>query len=207
MDAPTVSLGFTGGRFARGLHVCQVFASDVERDRTRAQFIAAGLSAGEWCRCFVAEGAVARIASLLRAEGVDTTGAEQSGALAVSSTREAYFSEGRFEPETLLQKLASFHRSVDQAGHPGARVIGEMSREIEEVPGGSRLLEYEARVTLLVRDHPITTMCQYDARIFDGASIMDILRVHPYVVVNGAVMHNPFFSDPMEFLPQPAGAR
>ena len=75
-----------------------------------------------------------------------------------------------------------------------------MSPEVQNVEGGNRLLEYESRVSLLLREHPVTAVCQYDARCFSGAMIMDILKVHPMMVVRGSVVHNPFFIPPEEFL-------
>jgi hypothetical protein len=46
----------------------------------------------------------------------------------------------------------------------------------------------------------MTTMCQYDARVFDGAVLLDVLKVHPAMVVRGNVIHNPFFIPPDEYL-------
>ena len=75
-----------------------------------------------------------------------------------------------------------------------------MTPEIERVPGGSRLLEYESKVSLLLKNCPVTAVCQYDARSFDGSTIMDILKVHPYMIVRGSVVNNPFFIPPEEYL-------
>lgn len=55
---------------------------------------------------------------------------------------------------------------------------------------------------MLLRDHPITTVCQYDANSFDGATIMEVLKVHPKMIVNGAVINNPFFIEPEDYLAQ-----
>jgi hypothetical protein len=75
-----------------------------------------------------------------------------------------------------------------------------MTPEVEHVPGGDRLLEYESRVSLMVREKPVTAVCQYDANQFSGAAIMNILKVHPKMIVNGIVVHNPFFIEPEQFL-------
>ncbi|MCP4397321.1 MAG: hypothetical protein GY801_08495 [bacterium] len=83
---------------------------------------------------------------------------------------------------------------------PASRIIGEMPPEVQDVPGGDRLLEYESRVSILLREHPFTVICQYDANVFDGATIMDVLKVHPQTIVNGAVVQNPFFIQPEEYL-------
>ena len=80
------------------------------------------------------------------------------------------------------------------------RVIGEMTPHVQHVDGGSRLCEYESKVSLLQRKYPVTAMCQYDANNFDGATIMEILRVHPLMVVRGTVVSNPFYIPPEEYL-------
>jgi hypothetical protein len=53
---------------------------------------------------------------------------------------------------------------------------------------------------LLLKERPITAVCQYDANLFDGATIMEVLKVHPQMIVNGTVIHNPFYIPPEEFL-------
>ena len=58
-----------------------------------------------------------------------------------------------------------------------------MIPEVQSVPGGDRLLEYESRVSMLLRDHPVTAVCQYDANEFDGATIIDVLKVHPQMII------------------------
>lgn len=197
-------LGFVEGEFPPGVHVCHVFSDDEERDRALHGFLCAGLKSGAQCGCFSDHYQESTLARELAREGVmDAAGV--AGTLTVSGTNDAYFAEGSFRPELMLSRLAAFHEEAARQGRNGARIIGEMTPAIEHVPGGSRLLEYEARVSLLLREHPITTVCQYDARTFDGASIMDVLRVHPYVVVQGFLVENPFFLDPQQLLEEWGG--
>ena len=96
--------------------------------------------------------------------------------------------------------LKQYHEVSEVQGYTAARVIGEMLPEVQDMPGGDRLLEYESRVSQLLETHPVTAVCQYDARQFDGATIMDILKVHPWMVVRGSVVHNPFHIPPEEYL-------
>ena len=39
-----------------------------------------------------------------------------------------------------------------------------------------------------------------DARRFDGATILDVLRVHPMMIVHGQIVRNPYYTRPSEFL-------
>ena len=43
-------------------------------------------------------------------------------------------------------------------------------------------------------------MCQYDARLFDGATLFKVLQIHPFMVAQGQVVRNPYYLRPEEFL-------
>src|SRR5262249_54016461 len=112
----------------------------------------------------------------------------------------AYFPKGRFEVEGMLAMIRSFYRNAREEGFPGARLTGEMSWIARDVPGNEHVMEYEARLTPLFRGHPYVALCQYDMRLFSGTFIMDALSVHPYTIVRGQIVENPFFIAPDEFL-------
>lgn len=197
---PSVSLGFARETFPAGVHVCQIFSDDCEREDSLLGFLRSGLEAGERCCCFSDNISAERIAEFLDRHGISSAAAPAAGGLSTHGARATYFDHGHFEPERMLARLLAYHTESVQQGWPAARLIGEMSPEIERMPGGERLVEYEARVSLLLRQHPVTTVCQYDARTFGGATIMDVLRVHPFMVIRGQIVQNPFFVPPEECL-------
>jgi hypothetical protein len=197
---PTISLGFTQELFPAGVHVCQIFQDDDERQTALLGFLLSGLQAGERTSCFSDKATEPVVSEFLGRHGISCEEAKASGAFVLAPTREVYFQNDRFDPERMLGVLTKYHEDSVREGYPAARVIGEMTPTVQHVPGGSRLLEYESRVSLLLREHPVTAVCQYDARSFDGATIMDILKVHPLMVVRGSVVRNPFYIPPEEFL-------
>jgi hypothetical protein len=75
----------------------------------------------------------------------------------------------------------------------GARLAAEMTWATHHLPGTERLVEYEGRINDLLLDYPLTTLCQYDTRQFNGATIFELLNVHPVMVVHGQIMRNPFY--------------
>lgn len=196
----TISLGFTNQQFPPGVHICQVFSSDDERQESLLKFILSGLQAKERTSCFSDKASEQAVEEFLGNYGISYKEAKDSGALTLAETRDIYYKDDRFDPERMLGVLSSYYKDSVAQGYPAARVIGEMTPEVQHVSGGRRLLEYESRVSILLRDHPVTAVCQYDARSFDGALIMDILKVHPFMVIRGSVVHNPFFINPEEFL-------
>jgi len=200
MTPDTVSLGLTERKFPPGAHVCQIFSDDNEWQDSLLRFLTSGRSAGEKVACFSERADEALVMAPFLEQGLDCASDCQCGALSFSKTSEVYFQDGRFDPGRMLALLTQFYRDSLKDGYPGARVIGEMTPEVQTIPGGSRLLEYESKVSLLLREHPVTAVCQYDARKFDGATILDILKVHPFMIVRGSVVQNPFFIPPEEFL-------
>lgn len=196
----TISLGFTLQAFPPGVHICQIVTDDDERQNALLKFLLAGLQAGERAGCFSEQVTEDKLSDLLCRHGMSYPENRDSGAVRLAGTREAYFPDGCFDPDRLLNLLRQYYDESIEQGFAGARVIGEMAPEVRQIEGGKRLIEYEAKVSLLLRDRPITTVCQYDARIFDGATIMDVLKVHPLMVVRGEVVRNPFFLAPEEVL-------
>jgi hypothetical protein len=199
-DPRLISLGFTEERFPEGVHVCQIFSDDEERQDSLMRFILSGLQSGERTSCFSDKTTEPVIAEFFRIHGISFDEITASGAFMLAGSRDIYFQDNRFDPERMLDVMTRYYEDSVRQGYPAARVIGEMTPEIQQVPDGSRLLEYESKVSLLLRTHPVTAVCQYDARSFDGATIMDILKVHPFMVIRGSAVRNPFFIPPEEFL-------
>jgi len=195
-----ISLGFTSQTFEPGIHICQIFNDDEERHGALLDFIVSGLQAGEDTACFSEKETEASLSAYFEQKGIVYKDVLQNGTFALSKTADVYFEGERFEPQRMIDLLHEFYDNSLMHHKTGARVIGEMLPIVSKMNGGDRLLEYEAKVSILLREYPINAVCQYDARLFNGATIMDILRVHPYMIVRGAVVHNPFYIEPEEFL-------
>ena len=202
MENQKITLGFTSQQFEPGVHICQIYNDDDERHDALINFIITGLNDDEDIACFTEKESEESLSDYFSKNGFIYEEIESSGNFTLSKTAEVYFEGGSFEPERILDLLKQFYINSEKKNRSGARVIGEMTPEIENVPGGSRLLEYESKVSLLIREYPITAVCQYDARSFDGSTILDILKVHPYMIIRGAVVNNPFFIPPEEYLGQ-----
>lgn len=199
-DHPSVSLGFTRNPVPRGTHLCLIFTSEDERVDSLRKFIRSGLEGGERVACFSDRFPEADLETYLAEHGIQCCDHRSRGDLHLRGTREVYFEENRFVPDRMLRALDDFYQESKSQGYAGARIIGEMTPEIETVPGGDRLLEYECRVSMMLEAHPLIAVCQYDATAFDGATILEVLKVHPKMIVNGAVVENPFFVPPREYL-------
>jgi hypothetical protein len=140
------------------------------------------------------------VSRFLSRYGISCNELKTKRAFSLSGTADVYFQDGKFDPDRMIALLSAYYKESLDLGFPASRVIGEMTPEVQNVPGGDRLLEYESRVSQLLRTHPVTAVCQYDARSFDGATIMDVLKVHPKMIVDGVLVNNPFFIEPEVYL-------
>lgn len=191
--ATAEDLGFTQEEPAQN-HVCLIFDSDDQRRRVVAEFLAAGLRHGEIVRYFVDASTPALIRSWLDEAGIGVSGEEARGAFAVSSAVNAYCPGGAHDPDTVINGILQGYEDAHQAGYSGSRACGEMSWVTKGVPGSDRFLEYEARLNGIHTPYRHVGMCQYDSRLFDGATLFRLLQVHPLMVAQGQIVRNPYYS-------------
>ena len=201
MSDPTrmVDMGFTRERFPVGTHMCYLYNAEDERREIVSQYVNAGLEAGEMVAYFadVDEDLDAYLESL----GVIIPDGARENRMLVRRTRDIICPHGTFAPEQTLSRLRAACQACDTQGLPSLRVTGEMSWALaEDIEGRDRLIEFEARLNLLVETHPFTGMCQYDTNAFAPETIFDILRVHPLMVVKGQVMRNPYYVQSRQYL-------
>jgi hypothetical protein len=115
----------------------------------------------------------------------------------------AYCPDGRFEPQKMIDEMSPKFDLLKRSGFSGIRSCGEMSWALKNIPGSDRLMEYETLLNTVAGAFPHSGMCQYDARLFDGATLFNILKVHPYMIVQGQIVRNPFYIRPDEFQAKP----
>lgn len=188
-----VDFGFTKVVVPPGTHVCQIYDDPDERTDTFVRFILKGLELNEMTAGFTDD---------IVASDVErhSPGVHAAASLQIARTSDTYFRDDCFDPDRMLRLLTEFHQASQAADCTGCRVIGEMTPEIQQKKGADRLLEYEARVNMLLRDYPMTVMCQYNAHQFSGATLMDVLKAHALIVVRGTIVHNPYYVTPEKIL-------
>ena len=195
-----VNLGFTNEGFPPGTHMCLIYSNEDERRNVISQFLNSGLSENERVGYFADEMSPEEVRTWLATMNLKLPDQEKNGQFLCSKAVDTYCPSGTFEPDDMIHTLKTSYTDARDDGYPGLRVSGEMSWALKGVPGSNRLMEYEAKVNIAFETHPVVAICQYDARKFDGSTILDVLRVHPMMVVQGRVVHNPYFVDPRTFL-------
>lgn len=193
-----VSLGFTEQKFPRGMHICYLYNDENERRHTIAQFIQSGLLAGEkvgYLADFPVTSSTDDIDTHLSRLGITLPCHLESEQLVIAQAEATYCPDGTFIPERMIDYWRSFNSQAQHESFAGARVTGETSWICKGMPGIERWVEYEAMVNNLVEELPVNSViCQYDTNKIDGATLFDVLNVHPMMIMAGQVVHNPYFS-------------
>ena len=191
------NMGFTSESFPAGTHMCLIYSQESERRKIIGKFLESGLLAQEKVAYFADTLSPEEVRSWLLNMGLDLP---ESDGFSITDAVKTYSPSGNFVPETMLNTLREFYGQAKRSGYPNARVSGEMSWALKGIPGSERLMEYEALVNEVLITHPVTAICQYDANRFSGATILDVLKVHPMMVVHGQIVQNPFYMKPQDFL-------
>jgi hypothetical protein len=202
-----VRMGFTGETFPPGIHMCYIYNDEIQRKKVISQFLESGLLGGEKASYFMDVITLDEMNEYLSSLGLDKLLREHQDRFSVVMTKDTYYPSGTFVPDEMLGRLKAFYAQSLQEGYAGARVSGEMSWAAKDVPGRSSLIEYEARVNDVLLTHPVNAICQYDANLFDGSLLFDVLSVHPMMVVHGQIVKNPYFIKPEEFLKEYFGRK
>lgn len=179
--------------------MCLIYNDDDERRRIIAKFLADGIAAGEQTGYFADGSSREEVRDWLEQAGAKLPEEDAGGCFEFYDAMQMYCPQGRFEPDGMLQRLDGYYGHARHGGYCGARVTGEMSWALRHAPGSERLIEYEAMINTLSETSPTTPICQYDARRFDGSTLLYVLKVHPLMIVHGQIVHNPYYIPPEQF--------
>jgi hypothetical protein len=177
---------------ARGVHACAFFMSRDEEYATLLPLIQEGIDRGE--AAFHVIDPARRVDHLERLSrgGVDVDGLESSQQLEVRSWQETYLVDGHFDPDRMLKLLGE----VLSKRPSGVRLVADMSWAIGRGPDVGALVEYEARFNETMPRYGDTVICTYDSARFAAATMLDILRAHPVVILGGYPQENGLYTSP-----------
>lgn len=196
-DEKAVDLGFTTESLPAGTHICMLYSDEAERRRVIAKYLGCGIEGKEKVSYFADIMTPEETRGWLKDLGVKLPDDES---FYLAPAVQTYCPDGKFVPEQMIEGLKEMYDSAMKKGYPHARASGEMTWALKGIPGSERLIEYEALLNEVFVTHPVIGLCQYDVNRFSGAAILDVLKVHPMMIVNGRIMRNPYYMEPGTFL-------
>ena len=95
--------------------------------------------------------------------------------------------------------------AAQRGGRSGfTRATGEMPSVLGQPEERAEFFRYEARLNEVIPDYPQVILCLYDLERYGSEVLMDTLRTHPRVIVDGMIYDNPYYIEPGKFLARSA---
>jgi hypothetical protein len=170
-------------------HICALYDSRDVRDDMIVRFVREGLAQGDKCVCFIDHDRDFMHRLTLDAAASNLMPPQ----LEFHSADDAYLDNGSFCKEMMIERLARHVACAMNDGYPLTRLVGDMSWIIHNRIDPAMVVAYEAEVNDFARRVPQIAFCLYDLAQFDGSVIVDVLRTHPKIFLNGMILTNPYY--------------
>jgi len=121
----------------------------------------------------------------------------EAKSLELVETTQSYLRQGTFNPKSSIMFLEKAVLNAQKEGFEGLCVAGMGTPILESGTGLEKLLEYEASVNDLVEEFPLVATCLYNTARMDRKNVLEISRLHPYVLRMGEFsMNDDYYSAP-----------
>jgi hypothetical protein len=177
-----------------GSHVCAFYRGATDRDGLLTAYLGAGLTAGDKCICIVDSSDTAR-----RLESLRSPPGSSGGQLDVHLPESTYLIGGGFSPDDMLTFWTESMIKAEIEGYSFCRLVGEMTWALRDAPGVEHLVGYESELNRVTATSPVVVLCLYDLDLFSGEVVVNIVKTHPQVLVQGILVENPYYVGPDDF--------
>ncbi len=182
LPAQTPDFGFQVGD-----HVCAFYnGSSDSLDDIVVGYLFKGLQAGNKCFCMVDTPSSVR-------DRIPRELVPRDGMLQVLTEDEAYMPDGYFSKDTFIRNMETLVQQAFAGGHERFRAVGDERFLVRNAVDLKEWFAAESELNKIVPDYPHFFFCLYDLDLFDGDTVMYVLRTHPRIYVNGIVITNPHF--------------
>ena len=183
----------------RSTHVCSIFRNEQEQFSLATPFLLSGLNTNRRCIYILDKNDEHGVMEAV-ARTKEIRDRIESGQMIFLRKQETYLKNGMFEHKRMLSLIERAHREAVADGYSGASLTGEMTWFNDSGTEPGALLEYEAKINELYPGIEANVLCQYDETGFDAGLLMDVLRTHPKVMIDGFLCSNPYYVPPEDYL-------
>lgn len=188
-----------------GTHICGLYETEKERDEIIFGFLRQGSLVGDLqLYCPVERSADEFYADFSEYCPQCNDKLHNPNHFELLSAKELYYPSGVFDPWNMDHSLNEFFLKSQTEGKRNIRATAEMVWAIEAIPGIEYLMAYEARLNYFIPGKPWISICMYNINKFDGATIMNVLRTHPFTISGGIITQNPYYTHPDKWLAENA---
>lgn len=184
----------------RHRHICAFFNSSDEEFRVTIPFIREGVRRGSRVVLGLRDRDMTEHPRRLREAGVHVDQLADEGSLALIRARDAYFPDGRFDGDGMLDTVRAILDEGHRMGFEETRIIGHCECVLQDERTIREFLRYEAKLNLFLPDYPDIAICAYDSQQIGTTVALEVFRTHPLVIIAGQVVENPYYEPTERFL-------
>lgn len=192
MKSVETPISLAGSHLGRGRHICAFFHHADEEYRTLLPFIKAGFECGDRAFHVVEPKQREQHLDRLESAGINLAGAA-NGQFKLLDWHDTCFQHDHFEQFDIVAFLEEQLKEGARRGFRVSRSVVHMGWGLEDRPSLKDLLEYESRLSYILRRYNDPVICVYDLAKSSGAIVAGALRTHPTVLIGGILHENPFF--------------
>ena len=183
----------------KSAHIANIYKRDADQFKSVVPFVLGALDRNEKVVCILDRSTQEQVVdSLMKVKDVQSQ--LDAHQITFLSSRDTYLKGGTFEIDRMLAAWRSLEQRALSEGYSAMRATGETTWYSTKVPGVELLREYEARLNEIYPESTANILCLYNEEIFDSGYLLDIIRAHPKLVVNGELCINPYFTPTNELL-------
>lgn len=169
-DLPPAPVLLEGSAIPLHTHISSYYTSNRGRRRLGIPFLRDGVLAGQHCIVYANLETAAEIEAELAGEDINLSRVKEGG-------RWLHL-EPFTDVEMGLATLEEAFASITRRGGVAIRLLGEGMQSRDGLGSLTNLLRFEDSLHSLVRRYPVVVLCQYDARLLEGAEVIAILKAH-----------------------------
>jgi hypothetical protein len=197
----SLELGFGHYTCNWGTHVAGLYENGKERDEIILGFLNRGDIAGDLqLYCPVEQSKETFRTKYIQHCPECAKSLDDNSKFQLLSAKDLYYPNGTFSPWAMDEGLNTFYVKSQENGRRNVRATAEMAWALEAIPGIEYLMAYESRLNYFIPGKPWISICLYNLNKFDGATIMNVLRTHPFTISGGIITRNPYYQDPDTWL-------
>lgn len=179
-----------------GDHIGCLYETEEEYRAVLTSFLRQGLERGERVLCIVDAHAAETVRLYLRNSGLEDEPYLGRGQLSFVSAADASMWEGVYDPDRMIARLRTETERSLADGYPALRIAEEMTWAVRGRPGAEQLMRYERKLDEFLPGSRCLAICQYDRHRFDPAVLMEVLNLHPIVMVGSEGYENCYYLPP-----------
>jgi excisionase family DNA binding protein len=165
------AIALEGMSVGLGSHLGTFYSTDAGRLRLGLPFLRDGIESGQPCVLFALPEVREQYVRALQHESVDLDAAKRDGLLTMLDLE-------ALTAEEFVARLERVFIDVMRRRSGPFRFLGETVAGLESVQSVKAFLSLEQQCGALAKRFPMVMLCAYDAREFDGLTMLECLKLH-----------------------------